>query len=324
MTEPAGSATWDAERIRLRGLPPGTDVRVRPAAAADPVSAEALHLPAMAGSVLPDGEDLLFTPRFPFIPGTTYTVYVDGVATAALTRPREQRRTATTVLEIHPTSPQVPRNLLRCYVRFSAPMGRGYVADHIRLVDADGRLIAGALLPADHELWDADRTRLTVLLDPGRIKRGLLSHGYALDEGGTVQLVVDQGFRDAHGQELAAPGSRRYTVGADERRQIDPERWARNTPREGSREPFAVEFDRPLDHAMLAHALRVVDSGGRRVHGIPAIGAGERSWQLTPDQPWRDGPYALIVDPELEDLAGNSVARVFDRDLGDLGGLRTR
>jgi hypothetical protein len=32
---------------------------------------------------------------------------------------------------------------------------------------------------------------------------------------------------------------------------------------------------------------------------------------------WRDARYALVVDTMLEDLAGNSVARVFDRDLAD-------
>ncbi len=32
---------------------------------------------------------------------------------------------------------------------------------------------------------------------------------------------------------------------------------------------------------------------------------------------WRDARYSLAVDTMLEDLAGNSVARVFDRDLAD-------
>jgi hypothetical protein len=30
---------------------------------------------------------------------------------------------------------------------------------------------------------------------------------------------------------------------------------------------------------------------------------------------WAFGSHQLIVDPVLEDLAGNSVSRVFDRDL---------
>jgi hypothetical protein len=34
-----------------------------------------------------------------------------------------------------------------------------------------------------------------------------------------------------------------------------------------------------------------------------------------PGQVWTPGPHQLIADPILEDLAGNSVSRVFDRDL---------
>ena len=47
------------------------------------------------------------------------------------------------------------------------------------------------------------------------------------------------------------------------------------------------------------------------------VPAGEQSWEFTPCAEWRSAPYGLVVDTTLEDLAGNSVARVFDRDLDD-------
>jgi hypothetical protein len=34
-----------------------------------------------------------------------------------------------------------------------------------------------------------------------------------------------------------------------------------------------------------------------------------------PRRAWAPGSHQLIVDPALEDLAGNSVSRVFDQDL---------
>ncbi len=43
-------------------------------------------------------------------------------------------------------------------------------------------------------------------------------------------------------------------------------------------------------------------------------GPDERSWRLVPAEPWQAGPYELVVDGILEDLAGNSLTRVFDRD----------
>jgi hypothetical protein len=76
-----------------------------------------------------------------------------------------------------------------------------------------------------------------------------------------------------------------------------------------------VEFDRPLDHGLLARCLHVAGPDGQPVAGGAEPGPGERSWRLTPDQLWTPGGHRLIVDPVLEDLAGNSVSRVFDRDL---------
>jgi hypothetical protein len=34
--------------------------------------------------------------------------------------------------------------------------------------------------------------------------------------------------------------------------------------------------------------------------------------------PWPDAPHRVVVDPVLEDVAGNSVQRVFDRDLSNV------
>ena len=51
------------------------------------------------------------------------------------------------------------------------------------------------------------------------------------------------------------------------------------------------------------------------VVGSPEIGPEERSWRLAPRAAWAPGPHQLVVDPVLEDLAGNSVSRLFDRDL---------
>ncbi len=320
---PAG-ASWSrcgfADCIRLTGVPQGADVQVRPATAgglpgADGVAGE---FPPMAGRLVSDGGDLCFVPRFAFVDGTTYTVAVGEVTTAALLRPRPDRPATTEVLGIWPTAAQVPRNLLRLYVLFSAPMSEGYAAGHIRVVDDAGQPMPGALLPAADELWDADRRRITVLLDPARIKRGLAVHrqaGYPLRPGERFRLIVDDGFRDSAGAPLRAPAERRYQAGGDERRRVEPGRWALSAPASGTTDPLRVTFDRPLDHGLLSRCLRVTGPGGQAVEGSAGTGPQERSWRLAPRQPWRPGTHRLVVDPVLEDLAGNSVCRVFDRDL---------
>jgi hypothetical protein len=303
----------EAECVRLTGWENTAAVRVRPCPAVDVDG-----LPPMSGRLVRDGDDVCFVPRFAFVEGTTYLVEVGGDVVAVLVRPRPNHSTTTEVLGIYPTASEVPRNLLRFYVWFSAPMSEGEAAEHVRLVDHAGDEMVGALFPTDHELWDRERRRLTILLDPARIKRGLVGHrqsGYPLSPGMSCRLEVDGAFRDARGVALRTPAHRRYRVGGEERRRVEPENWVLTTPARGSLDPFGLEFDRPLDHGLLSRCLHVVGPGGRTVDGTRTIGPEERSWRLTPHEPWTPESHQLVVDPVLEDLAGNSVSRVFDRDL---------
>jgi hypothetical protein len=299
--------------VRLRGLASAADVQVRPHTA---VVVDAL--PPMAGRLVRDGDDICFLPRFGFIDGTAYTVLVEGIPAAVLVRPQSAVPATTEIVDILPTATEVPRNLLRLYVWFSAPMSEGYAARHVRLVEDAGDAVLGALLSTEHELWDAAHRRLTVLLDPARIKRGLLTHrqiDYPLRYGASVRLVVDDGFRDARGLALRAGAERQYSVGSEERRRVEPDLWVLTIPSSHTFEPLDVVFERPLDHGLLARCLRVVGPDGRRVDGTPQVGYEERSWRLAPSEAWAPEGHRLVVDPVLEDLAGNSVSRVFDRDL---------
>jgi hypothetical protein len=313
VTSAAWSSVGGGDCIRLTGLPAGADVRVFPGSAA-----AAGDLPAMAGRLVPDGADLCFVPRFAFLDGTSYTVMVSGTRASVLVRPRPGRAAVTKVTGIRPTAAEVPVNLLRLYIWFSAPMSEGCAARQVRLARDDGSVLAHALLPAEAELWDAAHRRLTVLLDPARIKRGLVGHedsGYPLRVGEPFRLIVGSGFPDARGLPLAAPAQRRYHVGDAERRHVSPGDWALAAPLAGTLQPLRVTFDRPLDHGLLGRCLHVTGPDGRLVDGTARIGHEERSWQLTPSREWAPGDHQLIVDPVLEDLAGNSVSRVFDRDL---------
>ena len=285
-------------------------VRPRTAVAAD-------RCPPMAGRVAVDGDDACFVPRFAFMDGAPYAVSVDGVTVAVLLRPARHVGATTEVLSVHPQAQEVPRNLLRFYVVFSGPMSEGHAREHLRLVDENGVPLHDAFLSTDYELWDGPHRRLTVLLDPARIKRGLAAHrqaGYPLRVGEPFRFVVDAGFRDARGAPLRSGAERRYDVGPDERRRVEPADWKLHNPSRHTFDPLEVSFDRPLDYGLLSRCLHVVDPGGRRVPGAGEVGSDERSWRLVPAEPWRAGPYDLVIEDVLEDLAGNSLTRVFDRD----------
>ena len=151
--------------------------------------------------------------------------------------------------------------------------------------------------------------------------RRIAEAGYAAARGRhRSSVVVDAGFADADGRPLAAGAfpplrrrPRRPRTASSPRRGISGAA-ARGTARTRSSCASTV----PLDHALLHHCLAVVDGDGSACPGpAPPCPTAKRAWEFTPDAPWPRARHQLIVDTTLEDLAGNSVARVFDRDLAD-------
>ena len=280
-------------------------------------------VPPVAGSFASVGAVVHFTPRFPFADGMSYSLVVDtaghGPEVWSIVRPSQSSASDAEVLAIYPTATALPVNLLRIYVHFSAPMSEGWAARAIRVCRADtGEELHDVFLPPEPELWDPERLRLTMLLDPGRIKRGLvpnLEAGYPLVEGVPIKVLVDAEFRDAAGGPLQHGAERRYAIGTALRSRIDLDDWRITAPKARSRTALLADFGRPLDHGLLQHCLRVCDDTGTAMPGDTEVGAEERSWRFTPSLPWREGNYRLVVEPRLEDVAGNSPVRVFDRDI---------
>jgi hypothetical protein len=288
--------------------------------------------PAVLGSYSVTDGILRFTPRFPFVAGQRYAVAFDpsrlpsihGGSGASGRRiestieiPAPSRAPTTRVVEVYPTAPEVPENQLRLYITFSAPMGLGSASPYVQLLDDRGAVLADPFLPLDVDLWNEDRTRYTVLFDPGRVKRGILPNeemGRPLAPGRKYALVVDGGWLDGEGQPLVSPFRREFRVGPAEERAIDPAAWRLEAPRDGTRDPLVVSFPRPLDYGLLLRAFRVASEGGARVDGDIEVQRAETRWIFTPRTPWPAGEYRLVAASTLEDVAGNRIGRPFEVD----------
>jgi hypothetical protein len=51
--------------------------------------------------------------------------------------------------------------------------------------------------------------------------------------------------------------------------------------------------------------------------GSVKVGGEETEWRFTPQQPWIQGEYRIVIHTTLEDLAGNHINRAFDVDTFD-------
>lgn len=288
-------------------------------------SAERPALPAMSGKWIVVRDRLRFEPRFPFEPGVRYRAEVrlggdTPPVTAFLELPRESMEPTTRVEQIFPSVDVLPENQLKFYVQFSAPMSRGGVYDHIRVRDASRRIIELPFLELDEELWDPTMTRLTLLIDPGRIKRGvkpLEETGPVFEDGKEYSLTVDNELRDAGGRPLLVRHAKKFRVGPADRTPPDPKRWKLLPPMLGliQHRALVVDFDEPMDRALALRMIRVVNAANQEIEGRVRIEDRERRWNFLPARPWIPGQYRLVVQTTIEDLAGNNIGKTFDVDV---------
>jgi hypothetical protein len=269
---------------------------------------------------------LVFIPRFPLKPGLKcHATFDPGAIPGRLQRgsrvdtefslPARPRDKRTVVEVVYPSADVLPENQLKFYIHFSAPMSRGDSYQHIRLLAADGTAIDAPFLELAEELWDENGRRLTLLLDPGRVKQNLKPNvevGRAIAGGKSYSLVVSPEWRDAHGEPLGKDFRKEFRVAKADVHQPSPKQWQLTRPPAETREPLVVQFNEPLDHAMLEHAIRVANATGSAIDGSITIDQREARWRYTPTVPWSAGEYQLLIEGTLEDLAGNSIARPFE------------
>ena len=277
-------------------------------------------VPPVLGTVLTEGPDIVFHPRFEVSRTVASRVVVNGRTFSFPAEKQELNRT-TFVERVYPTGEKIPANQLKFYVQFSAPMLPGDAWENLQLLDSKGKVIDLAFLEIDQELWDRDARRLTVLFDPGLIKRGVLprdEEGAALEAGKSYTLVVRAKWRDAQRIPITQEYRKRFEVVAEDRTAIDPGRWKITAPATGSRDPLVISFGEPLDSSV---ALRMITVD---LAGTAQLGPEEREWRYVPDQAWPAAKFDIVIDTALEDLAGNKVGRPFDVDTFERISVRTR
>jgi len=286
----------------------------------------------MLGEHRVEGALLRFAPAFPLEPGLRYRAVFDagqlpgasspaaGRLTAVLQIPVRPENATTFVTQVYPSADVLPENLLKFYVHFSAPMSRGDIYEHLRLLDEANQPVALPFLELAEELWSPDMLRLTLIIDPGRIKREvkpLQDLGPALLTGRRYTLVISAGWRDAHGNRLKQAFFKRFSVGPPDREPPDPHRWGYLAPPIRTREPLAVDLVKPMDSALALRMIHVLDEAGREVPGQPFLTERERIWKFLPLHSWKAGLYSLVVETTIEDLAGNNIGKPFEVDVFD-------
>ena len=273
---------------------------------------------AILGSYQQMGDAILFEPLVPFTRGLRYGVWLRNIQLSEIEIPALASGDKPVLLAIYPSEDSLPDNLLKVYLHFSRPMREGQSRKYVSILKNNADTLPGLFLDLQPELWNADRTMLTLWLDPGRIKRDLQPNkrlGAPLQPGLYYQIVVSADWPDEQGASLGKSTIKLFvTVQRDSLSPV-PARWAIHAPKPGTIQPLDVSFGEALDYSLLTETLHVINDTGQPILGKWQPGNDEKRSSFNPDAPWKSGQYRLKIESRLEDLAGNNLNRPFDRDI---------
>ncbi|MEM8859388.1 MAG: hypothetical protein AAGD96_13760 [Chloroflexota bacterium] len=277
---------------------------------------------AVQGRHSVEGDVLTFSPYFPFEKGMTYLVRTknpDPKGTYEFHPFRLGEKPIVDqpkVLHIYPSADRLPENLLRFYIYFNTPMKIGEALKHVRLIDAAGNVDPHAFMEFKQELWSPDGKRLTILFDPGRIKRGVstnLELGPALLEGNHYYLSISTAWQDAYGQPLSEEITKEFEVVTAYRQCLTAKGLEIDKPKPNSSEPLSIRFDRVIDHALVYSMIQIHDEKTNLIVGHWEVLEQDRLIQFIPESSWQKGDYQIVIDSRMEDVAGNNLQTPLDQ-----------
>ncbi|MEM9362212.1 MAG: Ig-like domain-containing protein [Bacteroidota bacterium] len=278
-------------------------------------------LTAVLGTSAHDKGIYTFTPIVAFTPGKTYEIRKSGKIVGSFTVDRILKEKKPQLVAIYPSLDTVPQNLLKMYFVFSEPMQHSKSAfDFISVFDTTIQEETKIFLEMQTELWNKERTQLTLWLDPGRIKTDLIPNrekGLPLLQNHTYSIVIDSLWTSAQGLTLSKKYSKTLQVVEKDVQRPNPYSWDIIVPKKESLNPLEIHFDEPLDAVLILETIQFKNSKGELLQGALSLLESEFKLHFKPIERWTAGKYSIHVNPVLEDLAGNNLKRLFDTDISN-------
>jgi hypothetical protein len=223
------------------------------------------------------------------------------------------------IVAVYPTTDSIPVNILRFYIQFSAPMQEMDILKHIKLSNEEGKNISGVFFENQYELWNENRTEVTLIVDPGRVKLGLLANntmGRAFDEGKKYTLTIDSLLMDFNDQKLSESFTKTFVAVKEDRQPPDTKLWEISLPKANTKAAISIDFKDKIDH-ISAQTLIKIFKDKKEIIGKIKLENKEQLATFSPNQKWAKGDYQIIINPRLEDITANSINQIFDHKPSD-------
>ena len=192
---------------------------------------------------------------------------------------------------VYPSADQLPENLARFHLYFSAPMPAAEAPARVHLVDTRGNTVPVSLSPAE-----GLETHFVVAIRAG-----------SLHAGTRYSITVDQAWTDTSGTPLPQAFRKEFRATTADRSAPNPKHWKLALPDPDTDDTLTVDLDEALDYFLAGRFLTLVGPQGP-VSGHPELTKEETRWVFEPGGPWLAGTYRLLVGRAITDLADNRVA----------------
>ncbi|WP_299623014.1 hypothetical protein [uncultured Tenacibaculum sp.] len=273
---------------------------------------------AILGDLFKDESSLSFTPVLPFQLNTTYTAIVNDSFFEFLI-PLKTDYKKLSIAAIYPNTLKLPSNFLKWYVAFSKPVNPANIYNHIMLINTKTKeKVDRALLPLENALLSNDGKLLTLWIEPGRQKRDLGPNkhlGEVLNEGASYTLLIDEKLKDTDGVAMGKTFEHSFRVVGSDRIQPSIKKWEFVLPKSNTNESLVIQLNDNLDFGSLHNSLEIINKKGQVILGSFNIKTNESTIAFTPNTSWKKGDYILKCDKIIEDVSGNNLERLFDRDI---------
>jgi len=275
-------------------------------------------IPEILGTIITDEEHAVFTPLIPFTKDTPYTLLLNNESFTFILP--EVDKPTFQVINIYPSIPEVPANILKWYIRFSQAVNPIKIYNHITFLDKEGNPIDRSILNLGAPLLSQDGTLLTVWIEPGRQKQLL---GPNLELGGVFaphkaySLQIANTLKNKNGQSITLSQIHHFSTVSSDRTKPSLETWEIQETLLNTMQPLRIKTYDQLDYGSLLDAL-TIQYKGEIVEGTLEWNSKENIISFNPSNNWQKGSYTINVKETLEDLAGNNLTRLFDRPLEQL------
>ncbi|CAL2064007.1 hypothetical protein [Tenacibaculum sp. 190524A05c] len=273
---------------------------------------------SIIGNINRQGNRFTFSPLLPFQVETNYTIIFNNTF-YEFSIPLDSNYKILSVENLYPNSSELPSNLLKWYVEFSKPVNPTNIYDHISLIDnRTQKKVDRALLPLETPLLSNDGKLLTLWVEPGRQKRDLGPNkrlGKVLEIGESYTLIIDGNLKDSKGISMQSDFRFTFKVSEADRTQPNINNWKFDLPYPKTKDALIIHLNDNLDYGSLTNNLIIYDDENNHVEGVFTVDSNNKKVMFSPFNQWKSKSYVLKCNKLIEDVAGNNLERLFDRDV---------